>query len=91
MTTTAHLVFCTNYNGVYVGFEEGVEVTSKMEDVCDDISCTLPSMTYDMVDKFDKSLTDEQVKELTDKATKMFADAGLDVVVEGLEYDHYSS
>lgn len=89
--TNAHLVFCTRYNGVYVGFEEGVEVTSKMEDVCDDISCTLPSMTYDMVEKFDYDLSDKQVKELTDKATQMFADAGLDVIVEGLEYDPYSS
>ena len=85
------LTFCTNYNGVYLcPIDDNFELTHEMQSALDEVSDTLPSMTYEMVDKFDKDLTEEQIDELIDKAKEIVAPVFPNIEVEFV-YDDRST
>ena len=89
------LSFATRYNGVYLCYESSDDIPEgvserDVEKVCDEVADTFPSLTYEMVDKFDTDLTDEQKEELCEKAAAMLRPIIPDAVVE-FEYDTHSS
>ncbi len=85
------ITFCTRYNGVYISVDDDdIEVTKEMEDVMDKVSDTLPSMTYDMVDKFDCELSESDINKLIDKSKEIIKDV-IPVSNISFEYDEYSS
>ncbi len=85
------ITFCTRYNGVYISVDDDdIEVTKEMEDVMDKVSDTLPSMTYEMVDKFDCELSESDINKLIDKSKEIIKDV-IPVSNISFEYDEYSS
>jgi len=86
------ITFATRYNGVYINLlDEKVEPPEELQEVFEEINDTLPSMTYEFVDKFDKSLTDEQIQELFNKAKEMLSGIVKEEMEFKFEYDNYSS
>lgn len=85
------LTFATRYNGVSLTVDsDDIEVTAEMDEVLDEVSETLPEKTYDMVEKFDTSLTEEQIDELIADAKEIIKDVIPDSNIT-FEYDDYSS
>jgi len=92
---TLTLTFCTRYNGVDItptehDFDEhGDEfyhLCTQLSDAIEDF----PSMTYEMVDKFDHYLTDDQEEQLIELAKQRVKPLIGDVEIV-FEYDNHST
>lgn len=84
------LVFCTQYNGVDLIPQDDVKITKKMQEAFDQVANTLPSMTYDMVEKFDYYLDEDQIDQLIAEAKRIIAHVIPDANIE-FEYDTTST
>ena len=84
------LTFQTRYNGVSLTVDDDIEITDEIETVLDEVGMTLPSKTYEMVDKFDKELSEAQIDELIEDATNIIKSV-IPVSNISFDYDEYSS
>jgi len=86
------LTFATRYNGVSINLlNEEEDPPDELQKVFDEIGDALPGMTYEFVEKFDKSLTREQIQMLFDRAKEMLSDVVKEDMEFKFEYDNYSS